>query len=374
VSVLGNDKIQTLMGDYTNFCYSVRFRETEGFYVDNFPIHELSYNENPLGPGSLALAALRRISKQSHRYPPLGYCELTEALAKKLRLMNENILVTPGSVTAVFLAVQQQADPGDKVIFSLSSLPWYRWSAVVNNSIPVVVPLANDMNHDLESILRQVDTKTRAVILSNPHNPTGMYITEDKIQRFHEKLPDNVLLIIDQAYYEYQTKQEEILINMVNKVSNLMLTRTFSKLHGLAGLRVGYAISNQMLIDGMKVKWLAFMPSISTAGAYAALHALDDNEHYQRSRSFNDEAKRSISDLANRYGLRCLKSEGNFLCINVLDSHENEKHFHANDIRLTAGYFFGYPEWVRISFVKDMATLEGRLEAAFRSICRERRT
>jgi histidinol-phosphate aminotransferase len=257
------------------------------------------------------------------------------------------------------------------VIFSKSSLPWYRWSAIVNNSIPVALPLMKDMNHDLDGILKGIDDRTRIIIISNPHNPTGLYITESEMRSFYEKLPQNVLLIIDQAYYEYQSNQEETLIKMVNEVPNLMLTRTFSKLHGLAGLRVGYGISNPKLIEALKSKWLAFMPSITSAGAFAAYHALGDKQHYERSRRFNEETKRSIYALADRYGLTCLHSEANFVCLNIIDSVKNEKLFNDEGMRFTAGYFFGYPEWARISFVSEMGRLITALEKSIERLLGE---
>jgi histidinol-phosphate aminotransferase len=368
MSIINSDKIHELNDNYIKFCQSVTYRECEEFYSHEYPILELSYNENPLGPGRLSIEALKRHAEFGYRYPPLAYTSLITELAKKLELRYENFLITPGSVAAIYLAVKQYADTGDKVIFSKSSIPWYRWSALVNNSIPILVPLMKDMNHDLEAVLKNVDDKTRIIIISNPHNPTGLYISESELLAFYKKLPQNILLIVDQAYYEYQSKQESILLRAVNEVPNLMLIRTFSKIHGLAGLRVGYGIANPLMIEALKAQWLAFMPSVSSAGAYAAYHALSDQEHYERSRIFNNETKTALYRLCEKYRIKILKSEANFVCVNVFDSYKNEKLFHEQRFRLTAGYFFGYPEWVRISFIKEQTIFIDKMEKIFEKL------
>ncbi|MFC1565143.1 pyridoxal phosphate-dependent aminotransferase [candidate division KSB1 bacterium] len=368
MAIIPQNIITELVNNYKAFLNGIQFREGEDFYSDNYQIFELSYNENPLGPGKLARDTIIKHAEFGHRYPPLGYSVLINELAQRLKLYPDNMLITAGSVTAIFLAVSQYADPGEKVIFSKSSLPWYRWSTLVNNSIPVPVPLMSDMNHDLDAMLAQVDNKTKIVIISNPHNPTGLYVSESELKSFYEKLPENVLFIVDQAYYEYQSNQEKILSNMINEVPNLMLTRTFSKIHGLAGMRVGYAIANRRIIEGLSAKWLSFMPAIGSISTYAALHALSDQEHIERSVKFNNEVKENIYILAEKYGLDYLKSEANFVAVNIIDSRKKEKIFHDNNMMFTAGYFFGYPEWARISFVKRKEEFYEKLNLVFNKV------
>ena len=152
---------------------------------------------------------------------------------------------------------------------------------------------------------------------------------------------------------------------MINDVPNLMLTRTFSKIHGLAGLRVGYGIANPRIIEALKAKWLGSMPTITSISTYAAYHALSDTEHIINSRKFNEEMKQSIYDIAEKCGIKYLKSEANFILLNILNSIKNEKFFKENDMAFTAGYFFGYPEWARISFDKRKTELLNRLEKTF---------
>jgi len=361
MSRLEKNIIEILGDNYNKFCDSVIYREGEDFYTDENKISELSYNENPLGPGKLAREALIHHAQYGHRYPPLAYSLLINKLGEKLGLRYENILVVPGSVAAIDLAVRQLADDGDRVIFSKSSIPWYRWSTFANKSEPIIVPLLGDMNHDLETIFNSVDEKTKVIIISNPHNPTGLYIPEESLKELLLRIPQHVTLIVDQAYYEYQSNQETILLELVNKVSNLILTRTFSKLHGLAGMRIGYAISNEEIIKSLKAKWLAYMPAVTSAGAYAAYHTLEDIEHYEVSRKFNNEVKEKLYKLCAEYGVPILHSEANFAAINVKDSIKNEKLFHEQGFRLTAGYFFGYPEWVRISFITPLEVLIKRM-------------
>jgi len=351
MSTIDKNVVEELMSRYSSFVESAKYRRYEDFYTPDYNgIMELSYNENPLGAGKLAKQAIKYHAEYSHVYPPICYYALIEKLASKLNVDQSNVIVTSGSVAAIQLAIYQYAERNDEIIYSKSSMPWYKWSVLGNCSIPIEIPLLPDMNHDLEGMLKAITPKTRLIVISNPHNPTGLYINEQTILDFIEKVPDNVIVLIDQAYYEYTESQETILINEINKRPNLILTRTFSKIYGLAGLRVGYAIANPEIIKGMKAKWLGSMPTIPSVSSFAALHALDDTEHLKKSRKFNKKTKNEIYQISEKQNIPILRSEANFVLINVGDSYQAEKIFQANSFRQTAGYFFGYPEWMRFSF------------------------
>jgi histidinol-phosphate aminotransferase len=353
MSKIDDDHISSLVAHYNKFCNSVEYRREESFYSNDNKIIELSYNENPLGPGNLAIEAIKYHAEYAHLYPPIDYHVLIEKLSQKLNLKKENIVISAGSVAAIYLAVFQYANDGDEVIFSKSSMPWYKWSIIGNKSIPIEVPLLPDMNHDLEGILKSINDKTKVIILSNPHNPTGLYISESQLLDFYMQIPKNILLIVDQAYYEYQTTREILLIDLINKVPNLMLTRTFSKIHGLAGLRVGYGLANEKITASLKAKWLGSMPTISSISSFAALHALDDMDHLENSRNFNFQIKNELMSLADEYNIQFLKSEANFITLNIKDSLKNETLFVDEGIRFTPGYFYGYNEWGRFSFSNE---------------------
>jgi histidinol-phosphate aminotransferase len=350
MAVLSNNTIISLNADLESFCNTVKYREGEEFYSKKDNIIELSYNENPLGPGKLAREVIKQHADYAHLYPPVGYNLLIEKLSNKLNLKPENFIIAPGSVFVISLAISQATEKNNQVIFSKSSLPWYKWGTLGNNALPIEVPLKEDMNHDLENIFKNVTNETRAIIISNPHNPTGLYIDEKELLTLLEKIPENVLLIVDQAYYEYQSIQETVLIDAIQKYSNLLLTRTFSKIHGLAGLRIGYGMSNSALIKKIKAKWLQYLPAVTSVSAYVALHALDDEEHIKKSREFNNKAKQQIYELAEKKGIQCLNSEGNFVALKMKDSKTVEKLFNNKNIKITPGYVFGYEEWVRMSF------------------------
>jgi len=366
MSIINSENTRILNNTYEKFCNSIKFREGEDFYTENPVIYELSYNENPLGPGTLAKDVIRNHINFVHRYPPLGYSLLIDGLAKHLSIKPENFIITAGSVAAINLAIHQFTDPGDKVIYSKSSMPWYRWSVIGCNAIPVEIPLKKNMHHDLDCILKSIDSKTKVIILSNPHNPTGLYIQENELLSFYKRLPQNVLLLIDQAYYEYQTNQENKLIEILNDAPNLMLTRTFSKIHGLAGLRVGYGMSTEKNIQALKAKWLGSFPTITAISSYAATHALSDKEHLEKSYKFNQEIKDFIYKIADEYEIKYVKSEANFVLINIFDSIKNEKFFTNQNMALTCGYFFGYPEWVRLSFDKRKSDFLMKLTDIFK--------
>jgi histidinol-phosphate aminotransferase len=247
-------------------------------------------------------------------------------------------------------------------------MPWYYWSVIANKAVDVQIPLSPDMNHDLERIIESINAKTKVIILSNPHNPTGLYINENTLLDFFKQIPENVLLIIDQAYYEYQTMQETILKELIPSRNNLLLVRTFSKIHGLAGLRIGYGMSNSNIIKALKAKWLGTMPTVSSIGTFAAIHALDDIEHQQKSHQFNLQAKQTVKNLANEHGIEVLDSEANFITIKIMDSLRKESLFTNEGIRLTTGAFFGYNEWMRMSFNNDIDLLQLKLKQIFSNL------
>ena len=344
------ENIERLNSDYKNFYEAVKYRREESFYSKENNTIELSYNENPLGAGELAREAIKFHSEFAHLYPPIGYVSFIEKLAGHLKVSSNNIALGPGSVAIINLAIFQFADNQDEVIYSKSSMPWYRWSTVGNNSIPIEVPLKEDMNHDLNSILSKINSRTKVIIISNPHNPTGLYYGEQTILDFLKEVPKDILVIIDQAYYEYTSQQEEILINEINNFPNLLLTRTFSKIHGLAGLRIGYGISNDSVISALKAKWLGSMPSISSIAVFAAYHALEDHVHISKSFKFNREIKGRFYNLFELTNTKYLESASNFVTFYVNDSKKYHNLFKQYNIELTPGYFFGYNEWVRTSF------------------------
>lgn len=358
---------------YESFCNSAQYRSNEDFYSDdNNGIVELSYNENPLGAGELAQMAISHHVKYAHLYPPIDYRVLLEKIAVKQELSVDNIFISAGAVSVIYHAIAQFANDGDNVIFSKSSMPWYNWSVVANNNISIQVPLLEDMNHDLEGIIRAVNDKTKVIILSNPHNPTGLYIDEGVLLNFYKRLPKHVLLIIDQAYYEYQSNQEEILKKMLPSSQNLLLVRTFSKIHGLAGLRIGYGMGAPEIVRALKAKWLGTMPTVSSISTFAAYHALDDIVHKERSYTFNLKAKAVVMRVADEFNVKYLNSEANFITIKVDDSLVRSQLFRNEGIRLTTGAFFGYNEWLRMSFNKDLTELENKLRTIFKRInCNE---
>ena len=368
MSTIDKITVYELIGKYSSFIESAKYRRYEDFYSTESNIIELSYNENPLGAGELAKQAIRYHADYSHLYPPICYYALIEKLALKLNVEQNNILVSSGSVAAIQLAVYQNAERGNEIIYSKSSMPWYRWSVLGNCSIPIEVPLLPDMNHDLEGILKAITSKTRLIIISNPHNPTGLYIKENVLIEFIDRVPENVLIIIDQAYYEYTELQECTLINEINKRPNLMLTRTFSKIYGLAGLRVGYGISNSEIIKGMKAKWLGSMPTIPSISNFVAMHALDDSDHINKSRLFNEKTKSQIYEIAKQFSIPILHSDANFILLKVGDSYKAENIFNNYGIKVSAGYFFGLPEWARMSFYIDTNIFTKKLNIIFETI------
>src|SRR5919106_1132992 len=220
---------------------------------------KLASNENPLGPSPLALAAAREAMAEAHRYPDDGGFALRQKLARRYGVPADGIVVGAGSSELIRMAVQAFAGPGDEVLMAAPSFVVYKLAAIVSAARPVEVP-CRDMAHDLDEMLAAVTPRTRVVFVCTPNNPTGTVVTEPAFGRFVERLPGDVLLVIDEAYVEYVDRADvpdgiEYLKAARPGWPPILVLRTFSKIYGLAGLRVGFGASTpQVAADLSRVR------------------------------------------------------------------------------------------------------------------------
>ncbi len=295
-------------------------------YIPGKPIEEverelgltavkLASNENPLGPSPLAVEAARRALAGSNRYPDGGSYYLREALPARLDVPREKIIVGSGSTDIIHLAASVLLGAGESAVTSQGSFPLYYIAIEKMGANLIAVPQKN-YAFDLDGIARAVQKDTKIIYIANPNNPTGSIFDADAFDTFLQKIPEEILVVLDEAYYEYvEMKNYSRSLDLVRANKNVLVLRTFSKVYGLAGLRVGYGIGPVELIGAMDKIRLPF--PVSGVAQAAALAALDDTEHVKRSLEANRAGLRQLENGLREIGVKSAPSVTNFVLVEV---------------------------------------------------------
>lgn len=283
---------------------------------DGRKVAKLSSNENPLGTSPHARAAFEAAATSLERYPDAGATALREALAAKHGLDPARIIYGTGSDEILHLAAGAYAGPGDEVIFVRYGFAVYEIATRRVGATPVIAP-DTDYATDVDAVLAAVTPRTRVVFIANPNNPTGTYAGRGEIARLHAGLPADVLLVLDQAYAEYlDAAEDDGGFELAKTASNVLVTRTFSKIHGLAAERIGWGYGPAEVIDAMHRIRAPF--NVTTAGQSAAIAAVGDDEFVTASRDHNRRWLKWLSDevtALGNFGLRAIPSRANFLLV-----------------------------------------------------------
>jgi histidinol-phosphate aminotransferase len=276
---------------------------------------KLASNENPLGPSPRALAAACRALEDIARYPDGNGFALKRALAGWLGVPPECLTLGNGSNDVLELAARAFATPENEIVFSEHAFAVYPIVTRAVGARPVVAR-SRDFGHDLEAMRAAVSERTRLVFIANPNNPTGTWLTAEALEAFVRAMPGHVLVVVDEAYHEYvRAPGYASLLPRLHRYPNLIVTRTFSKVYGLAGLRVGYGVSSPAVADVLNRVRQPF--NVNSAALAAALAALDDREHVERSVRLNGEGMRQLTDGFAALGLRHIPSVANFVCVDL---------------------------------------------------------
>lgn len=284
---------------------------------------KLASNENPLGPSPHALEAIRAHAGLVHLYPDGSGYALKRALAGQLGVNVENITLGNGSNDVLDLIARAFLGEGRGAVFSEYAFAVYPISTqAVGGIAQLAKALPADhahqpLGHDLEAMRRAVDDRTRVVFLANPNNPTGTWVEKGALRDFIASLPPRVLAVVDEAYIEYVEPEVDFpnAIEWLEDFPNLIVTRTFSKIHGLAGLRVGYAVSSPQIAEVLNRVRQPF--NVNLLAQEAARAALADSEHVRRTRELNRSGLAQVREGLGKLGLTALPSLGNFLCIDM---------------------------------------------------------
>ena len=313
---------------------------------------KLTSNETPLGPSAKAVAAYNEEALLLERYPDGASTRLREAIGKLYGLDAERIICGAGSDELLNLLAQAYIGPGDEAIFSEHGFLVYKIAILANGGIPVAAP-ETDRTCDVDAILSRVTEKTKAVFIANPNNPTGTYVPIGDIKRLRSSLPGNVLLILDGAYAEYvQRNDYEAGIEMVATSENTVMTRTFSKIYGLANLRIGWAYCPSEISDVLNRIRGPF--NVNGAAIAAGVAAIEDQSHVTLAREHNDKWLSWLDQKLRDLGLKVTPSVGNFLLVDFPDDskHSVEQanaYLQSQRILLRGVASYGLPESLRLT-------------------------
>jgi len=309
---------------------------------------KLASNENPFGPSPKALEAITKEASKLHIYPDQKAVLLRDSLSKTLGIESEKIIVGNGSDEIMQIAIATCLKPGEEVIISSNTFSVYEFVTRLFDGSPVFVPL-NNYEQDLNSILKAISPKTKAIFLCNPHNPTGTYISNQKLNAFLTSVPDNILVVVDEAYAEFAEAADfPTSLEQTKKHGHVLILRTFSKYYGLAGLRVGYGIACPELIHYMFRTKLPF--NVGRLAQVGATAALEDKEFLAKTFQNNSNGKKYLYAELDRLGLDYKKTEANFIFINIKKSaDEMFMELMRAGIIIRPLTSFGLPEAIRVS-------------------------
>ncbi len=315
-------------------------------------IVKISSNEGATGPSPKAIEAYQAIAEELHRYPDGGAEELRQGLAEMYGLDANRLICGNGSDEIISHLIHAYAGPGDEVLYSEHGFLMYPLGAMASGATPVKAA-ESDYTASVDGFLAAVTERTKMVFVANPNNPTGTYLPQSELQRLRAGLPDHVLLVIDSAYAEFVTRNDYAPgIEMVSAHDNVVMTRTFSKIYGLAALRVGWAYCPAEIAGVFHRVRGPF--NVNAAAQAAALAALRDVKHTDDARAHNEEWLPWLQNECDRLGLKYIPSVGNFLTIGFdLDGPKSaaaaQEFLRTKGIlpRGIAGY--GLPEFLRFT-------------------------
>jgi histidinol-phosphate aminotransferase len=313
--------------------------------ADADSIIKLASNENPLGPSRKAREAMRAAIDHAHLYPDGGGYYVTSALSQKLGVPADHIILGNGSNEIIEFIGHAFLRPGSDIITPENAFIAYKIIAKVFGARTIEVP-APDFQQDLDAILKAITAETRAIFIANPNNPTGVLIPQAEIDRFMAKVPERVVAVFDEAYFEYVDNPSDTL-KFVRAGKNVIVLRTFSKIHGLASARLGYGIARPELIGVLQKTREPFnVNGIAQAGAVAALR---DEQHQRETKQLTDEGRSYFEVQFRALALPFVRGAGNFVLVKVGDGAAVFRALLQQRIIVRALKGYALPEWVRVS-------------------------
>lgn len=333
-------RLYTAARTMRSICDKYGFQESE--------IIKLAGNENRLGCSPRVIKALEAHAGEFSFYPDTNYTDLRDKLVKKHGIDGDHLIFGNGSFELLSLIGQAYLEEGDEVITVSPSFGWYRNVTELAGASLIQVPVDEEMQTDPEKIAEAISPKTKVIFLCNPNNPTGAVIPGKKLRWLAEQVPEDVLLVLDEAYIDFIEGPYPNTVDLVRNSDHVILLRTFSKTAGLASFRIGYGIAAPAVIQALtKVK----LPiNVNFAAAVAASASLDDREFERKVIENNQRGRKIYYQAFEKLGFSYVPSNGNFVLVHTgIDGGRLEEEFLRYGIMIRNGADFGLPDWLRIS-------------------------
>lgn len=315
---------------------------------------KLASNENPLGPSAKALAAVREMVSELYRYPDGNCFALKSALSVRHNVLMDSLTLGNGSNDVLEMVARAFLTPDNEAVFSEHAFAVYPIVTQAVGATSRIAPAQDgssgvEFGYDLEAMKSLVGKRTRVIFVANPNNPTGTWLRSADLDEFISAMPKHVLVVVDEAYFEYVEEQEYTsTIPWVERYPNLIVTRTFSKAYGLAGLRIGYSVSHPDVADLLNRVRQPF--NVNSMAEIAALAALDDESHLQRSRRMNRDGMKQLTEAFSDMGLKYIPSVGNFVCVDLArDASQVNESLLLSGVILRPVASYGLPNHLRIT-------------------------
>jgi histidinol-phosphate aminotransferase len=313
---------------------------------------KLSSNETPLGPSPKAIAAYKAVAEELDRYPDGAATALRDAIARQYGLNPDRIVCGSGSDELINLIAHAYVGPGDEAVYSEHGFLMYKIATLASGAKPVSVP-ETGYKADVDAILARVTPRTKIVFLANPNNPTGTYLPNEEVRRLHKGLPGSVLLVIDAAYSEYVRRNDyEAGLELVATTDNTVMTRTFSKIYGLAALRLGWAYCSAAVADALNRTRGPF--NVNAPAIAAGVAALADRAHVETAIAHNEKWLPWLTAEIKNLGLEVTPSVGNFVLIHFgtqkgKDAAAADEFLKARGLILRRVGAYGLPNCLRMT-------------------------
>ncbi|OIQ95484.1 histidinol-phosphate aminotransferase 2 [mine drainage metagenome] len=312
-------------------------------------IVKLASNENPLGASPAAVAAMQEAIKTIALYPDGNGFDLKDALVKRYGVTHANVTLGNGSNDLLELAARAFLTPGDKVVYSAHAFAVYALASQAVGATGISVPAAKGYGHDLPAMLKAAkDNKAKIVFIANPNNPTGTFLSADELEVFLRGLPPEILVVLDEAYNEYLPEDKRYdSVSWLKEFPNLIISRTFSKAYGLAGLRVGYALAHEQVTDMMNRVRQPF--NVNSVAQAAAVAALRDVSFVKKTFELNRRGMLQITEGLTKLGLEYIPSFGNFVAFRIGNATAMYRRLLELGVIVRPIANYDMPDWLRVS-------------------------
>ena len=272
---------------------------------------KLASNENPVGPSPKIIDSIEKIVKETHRYPDGNATRLKAKISTKFNILENQVTVGNGSNDIIEFVARSFLGPNDSAVYSEHAFAVYPLVVRAVGAMGIEVP-AKNFSHDLEAMLDSIEENTKLIFIANPNNPTGSFIEQSELLNFLEKVPEEIIVLLDQAYFEYSSfETSDLEFDVLERFPNLVISRSFSKAYGLAGFRVGYSVSSIEIADYLNRVRQPF--NANSLALYAAEIALDDDQFIKKCLELNFEQKQILFNGLQASGFECLPSRANFI-------------------------------------------------------------